>query len=191
MAQPVEAGYIRSARYTLTRPSDTSAYSIADAIANSTTNTAVVPLEFKVSREKGGSGLIIGSRLLTDSATAFGAIRLHLFNRKPFADAGYQADNAAIALTYASMRVGASDQMIDGDNVYPHGVPNKLPIIDFTTFTAQTSSAMSIGQCDQTELEFVCAPDSQLIYGLLEARAVFTPASGQFFVPMLSVRGIT
>ena len=191
MAQEVEPGYIRSARYTLTRPANTDAYAIADIIANSATGSAVVPIEFKVAKTKGGAGFVIGAQCLTNSATAFGAIRLHLFNRPPFVAAGYPADNAALALTYAAMRVGSFDQNIDGDNVYPHAIPNKLPVIDFTTFQAHTSSAIAIGQCDQTELAFNCAPDSQLIYGLLEARAVFTPASEQTFVPMLHVRGIS
>lgn len=191
MAHEVEPGYIRSARYQFTRPTDTTPYSIGDALANSSTAASVVPIEFKVAKENGGAGLIIGAQLLTDSATAFAAIRLHLFNRKPFADAGYQADNSAIALTYAAMRAGNADQAIDGDNISPHGVPNKLPIIDFTTFTAQTSSAMSIGQCDQTELPFVCAPNSKLIYGLLEVRAAFTPANGQSFTAILNARGFS
>ena len=186
MAETIEPGYIRSARATFTRPSDTNAYAVADAIANSTTAGSVIPMSFRVAKNNGGTGKIIGSQLLTDSATAFGAIRLHLFNRAPFAVAGYQADNSALALTYAAMLTGAADQSADG-----YGVPNKLPLIDFTTFTAYTTSAMSIGVCDQTELDFMCAPDSQLIYGLLEARAIFTPASAQNFSAMLSVEGVS
>ena len=191
MAHEVEPGYVRSARYTLTRPNDTTPYSIGDALANSSTASAVVPIEFKVAKENGGAGFVTGAQLLTDSATAFGAIRLHLFNRAPFAAAAYTADNSAIAITYAASRVGIADQAIDGDNISPHNVPNKLPLIDFTTFTAQSSSAMSIGQCDQTELAFTCAPNSKLIYGLLEVRAAFTPVALQNFVPMLYVRGIS
>lgn len=191
MAKEVEPGYIRAARYQLTRPSDTTAYAIGDALANSSTAASVVPLEFKVAKENGGAGFVTGAQIATDSATAFGALRLHLFNRKPFADAGYQADNSALALTYAAMRAGNADQAIDGDNISPHGVPNKLPAIDFTSFNAHSSSAYAVGTCDQTELAFVCTPNSKLIYGLLEVRAVFTPANAQNFTVILHARGIS
>ena len=191
MAHEVEPGYVRSARYTFARPADGNAYAIGDAIANDTSGSLVVPMEFKLAKENGGMGYITGAQLLVDSATAFGAMRLHLFNRAPFATAAsYQGDNAALALTYAAMRVGAADQKIDGDNLSPHSIPNKLPLIDFTTFQAHTTSAISIGQCDQTEPMFVCGPGTKIIYGLLEARAVFTPANAGNFVVMLTARGI-
>src|SRR5689334_6722917 len=81
-----------SAGTELTRPSDANPYAIADAIANDTTGANVTPLSFTAGRAVGGTGKIIGANLVLDSATAFGAIRLHLFNQAPFAAAGYQAD---------------------------------------------------------------------------------------------------
>ena len=176
--------YIRSAAYELTRPSDTTAYAANDAIANSTTAASVTPLEFGVARRaSGGSGLVIGARLLTNSATAFAAMRLHLFNRAPFAVAGYQADNAALALTYSAL--------MDGEAASTNPNDNYIGSIDFATFVAHSSSARSIGTCDQTELEFLTKPGSNKIYGLLEAMAAFTPASAQTFDIILSVRGVS
>lgn len=179
MAQEVETGY-RSAGYELTRPGNTDAYAVGDHMANSTTAADVVPLEFEVAIVNGGRGKIIGSDMIANSATAFGAMRLHLFNRAPFAAAGYQADNAALALTYAAMQTG---------NGVSNPKNNYIGYVDFTTFVAQSSSALSIGTSEQTELNFACQHDSKKIYGLLEARAVFTPASSGKFNPILHVEG--
>ena len=181
MAREVEAGYIRSAGYELTRPSDTNAYASGDAIANSTTAGSVVPLEFEVARDNGGAGKVIGAEMLTNSATAFGAMRLHLFNRAPFAAAGYQADNAALAITYAAMQTGSG---------ISNPKNNYIGYVDFNTFVAQSSSAVSIGTSEQTELNFTCNFDSKKIYGLLEARAAISPASGQLFTPVLQAQGV-
>ena len=160
----------------LTRPSDTTAYAIGDAIANSTTGSAVVPLQFTVARANSFTGRVIGAQIVTDSATAFGAIRLHLFDTTPFAAAGFQADNAALALTYTALTTGSAGTS-----------PHYLGYIDFQTFVAESASAVAIGACDQTELVFDCAASSQVVFGLLEARAAFTPASGQKFTVALDV----
>ena len=159
----------------LTRPSDTTAYAIGDAIANSATASSVTPLQFTIARVNSFTGLIIGAQLITNSATAFAAIRLHLFNTTPFAAAGFQADNAALALTYTALTAGSAGAL-----------PNYIGAVDFTTFVAQSSSAYSIGLSDQTELTFDCASASQVVFGLLEARAAFTPASAQKFSTVLS-----
>lgn len=182
MARDVEAGYIRSAGYEMTRPADANAYTSGDAIANSTTAGSVVPLEFEVARDNGGSGKIIGAEILTNSASAFGAMRLHLFNRAPFAAAGYQADNAALALTYAALQTGSG---------VSNAKNNYIGYVDFTTFVAHSSSALSIGTAELTELNFACNFDSKKIYGLLEARAAITPASGQLFTPVVHAQGVT
>lgn len=154
----------------LTRPSDTNAYAVGDAIANSTTAGSVTPLQFTVARSTGGAGRIIGAKLAVNSATAFGAMRLHLFNTTPFAAAGFQADNAALALTYTAVKTGSA-----GTN------PNYIGYIDFTTFTALSSAAVSIGVSDLTELNFDTPAGVSVIFGLLEARAIFTPASAETF----------
>lgn len=160
----------------LTRPTDTNAYAIGDAIANSTTAASVTPLQFTVARGTGGAGRINGAQLMVDSATAFGAIRLHLFNTTPFAAAGFQADNAALALTYTAIKTGSA-----GSN------PNYIGYIDFPTFTALSASAVANGVCDLTELNFDTASGSSVIFGLLEARAAFTPANGGKFNVSLDV----
>lgn len=160
----------------MTRTSDANAYAIGDHISTTVTGSAVTPIQFTVARAAAGTGRVIGAQLTLDSATAFGAMRLHLFNQAPFAAAGYQADNAALALTYTALKTGAA-----GAN------PNYIGFIDFTTFIAQSSSSVSSGVCDMTELNFACAAGSQVIFGLLEARAVFTAGNGGKFNMSLDV----
>lgn len=175
-ASDVQRDFPVKASVELTRPSDTTAYAIGDAIANSTTGSAVTPLQFTVARSAGFTGRVVGAQLITDSATAFGAIRLHLFNTTPFAAAGFQADNAALALTYTALTTGSAGTS-----------PHYLGYIDFQTFVAESASAVSLGVCDLTELVFDTAAASSVIFGLLEARAAFTPASGQKFTVALDV----
>lgn len=182
MATATAPGYIRSAAYEITRPADTTAYASGDHITTTTTAGDVVPMEFEVARDNGGTGKVVGAILLTSSATAFGAMRIHLFNNAPFAAAGYQADNAALALTYAAMQTGSG--VTNPKNNY-------IGYVDFTTFVAQSSSALSIGTCELTELNFACIGGSKKIYGLLEARAAITPASAQKFTAIIQSRGIT
>ena len=160
----------------LTRTADGNAYAIGDQIASTITAGSVTPLQFTVARSAGFTGRIIGSQLITDSATAFGAIRLHLFNTTPFAAGGFQGDNAALALTYTALTTGSAGT-----------APHYIGYVDFITFIAQSASAESIGQADQTEMVFDCAAASSVIFGLLEARAAFTPASAQKFTVALDV----
>lgn len=159
-----------SAATEMTRTSDGNAYAIGDAISTTVTGSAVTPITFTVARANGYPGRIIGALMFVNSATAFAYIRLHLFNQAPFAAAGYQADNAALALTYTAMKTGAA-----GAN------PNYIGYVDFNGWVAQSASAASYGTSDQTELQFAPAAASQSIYGLLEARAAFTPASAETF----------
>jgi len=170
------AQFATSVATELTRTSDGNAYAVGDQIASTITAGSVTPLQFTVGRAVAGTGRIIGSLLAVNSATAFGAIRLHLFNTTPFAAGGFQGDNAAIALTYTALKTGSA-----GTN------PNYIGYIDFQTFLAMSSSAISNGVCDLTELSFRCAAASQVIFGLLEARAVFTPASAETFNVTLDI----
>ena len=160
----------------LTRPADTNAYAVGDAIASTTVAGDVTPLTFAAANEPGFVGRIVGARLITDTATATGAMRLHLFNTTPFAVGGFQADNAALALTYTALKTGSAGAL-----------PNYLGWIDFSSFVAHSASSVAVGACDQTELYFDCPATSSLIYGLLEARAIFTPASAQRFSAVLDI----
>lgn len=94
-----------------TKTADASAYSSGDAIANSTTASAVVPLTFDFS---GGytKGAVWGARAVVTPASGNLVITgldfdLLLFRPKsgiPFAAGSYAADNAALNVSAAAMR---------------------------------------------------------------------------------------
>lgn len=94
---------------TFSRPADNVAYATGDHIANSTTGSAVVPILFPVTPSE---GRITGCRAVVTPATGNLVIvaldfDLLLFRPEtsiPFADAGFPADNAALAITAASYR---------------------------------------------------------------------------------------
>jgi len=162
-----------------TRPADTNAYAAGDAMATTTTAGSVVPLTFTASRVEGFSGHIVGADLILDSATAFGWMRLWLFNNAPFAAAGYQADNSALALTYAALTTGAAGAL-------PAQV-GLIGYIDFDTFIARSSSALATGVMQYATLPYAPANASKAIYGVYEAMAAFTPKSAGKFTTVLHV----
>jgi hypothetical protein len=92
------------------RPADNTAYQSGDAIANSTTGTAVVPLTFSLPNYR--YGRLIGARCVVTPASGNLVIAaldfdLLLFNPAaniPFAAAGFTADNAQMSITAAAMR---------------------------------------------------------------------------------------
>jgi hypothetical protein len=174
-------------QYTFTRPADTTAYAAGttaapgaagDLIANSVTNTAVVPLKFRVARssgQNGGVAYIRGARMFRTGGTAaagqhsiVGAIRLHLFNtNNRVSVAG--GDNAAF-------------------NASP--VSNWMGYIDLVAIACapglRTSGAVSTqvywGSPARTGEMLVNLSATQVsIQGLLETRVAFTPISGEIF----------
>lgn len=173
---------------TFTRPSDTTAYAAGDIVANSTTGASVVPLRFPALRTANGSGVITGGRVIkSDDDLTNASFRLWIFSRQPFAAAGYPADNAALTLTYAAMQ-------------------SFVGMIDFTTFIDAGSANVAVANPTRNLLPFNCSraqrmPTSdtitvggvtydgtQLLYGVLEARAAYTPASAEQFTVWLDVQ---
>jgi hypothetical protein len=174
-------GFTRSISAQLTRPADATAYADGDHIANSTTAGSVVPITFSgAARGFGFSGIVSGARLVTNSATATGTIRLHLFNQEPFAAGGYQADNSALALTAAALTTGG--------NASSGILNNYIGVIEFATWVAHSSSAAAVGVGTRFMLPYQPGPSSTAIFGLLQARAAITPISGQVFTATLDVQ---
>lgn len=146
-----------------TRPADTTAYASGDLVANSTTAGSVVPLSFLlVNAGSGGQSQIERARLLTSSTSVTNAsFRLHLFETSPTSAVG---DNAAFSCTNASY-CGAMDIVVAqafSDGAAGVGVPN-------------------IGT------RIVVEPTATTLYGLLEARAAYTPTSGGTFTVTLEL----
>ncbi len=173
---------------TFTRPADTTAYAAGDIVANSTTGASVVPLRFPALRTANGSGVITGGRIIkSDDDLVNASFRLWVFSAQPFASAGYPADNAALTLTYAAMQnfVG----MIDFTSFIDAGSANVAvanPTRNMMPFNASRSQRMPTS--DTITAGGVTYDGTQLLYGVLEARAAYTPGNAEQFTVWLDVQ---
>lgn len=173
-------GFSATTAIELTRPADTLIYAAGDALANSTTAASVVPLSFPLAgRGSGLGGIILGGKLITNSTSAIAAVRLWLFNQEPFAAAGYQADNAALALTYNSLKLGGAS--FEDDNL--------IGYIDFASFTTTSTSSISEAVFPvRTSAAYRTLASLQTIFGLYEVKTAFTPISAQTFLTTLDIQ---
>lgn len=148
----------------MTRPADTTAYALGDLVANSTTAGSVVPLPFTVARLPAGSGMIRRARLRKSGTSITNAsFRLHLYSASPTPSNG---DNGAWLTNQVANYIGSFD--ITMDKVFTDGASgNGLPTIG-------------------SEINFSLA-SGQVVYGLLEARAAYTPVSAETFDLALEV----
>lgn len=155
----------------MTRPADTTAYASGDLVANHATAASVVPLVFSnVGRRLGSKGWITRARLtLSLALIANAAFRLHLFNVSPVATVLPNGDNGALVPALKTGYQGfidlvATQAFAFGDGTILEGVP----IIN--------SVAAPNG------LPFTCGAASDDLWGLLEARAAYVPASAETFL---------
>ncbi len=146
-----------------TRPADTTAYSANDLIANSTTNTSVVPMTFSLGY--GQSFKIYQAKVKYNSATnTNGKFLIHLYQASPTVTNG---DNGAWLSTESSYLGNIA--------------------IDSTLQTFSDNSK-GIGTYVNTSLEvpmLVQADTNYRIYGLLQATAAYTPTSAEVFTVSL------
>lgn len=141
-----------------TRPADTTAYAVGDLVANSTTAGSVVPLSWGITRVDAGSAWVRRARLQKSSTSVTNAqFRLHLYNTSPTPDNG---DNGSWSTNQSANYLGYMDFILT--EVFNDGTAgNAVPEVG-------------------TEINFVL-DSGRSIYGLLEARAAYTPASGEIF----------
>ena len=148
----------------LIRPADTTAYAVNDAVSNSTSAPTVLTFT-NLARANAKSGYLVKARLITDQKANVAQFRLHLFHTTTTAI----NDNAAYALLYAN-----KDKAVG--------------YIDFNSMTTEDATASDAAFSMWTgQLHFVCDSASRTLYGLLETKTAFTPASGQKFYVELSV----
>lgn len=160
----VTAGIIRRPTAKFTRPADTTAYASGDLVANSTTANQVVPMQFTVARESGGSGMIRRARIRKSGTSISNAsFRLHLYNVAPTPSNG---DNGVWLTNQSIEYVGALD--IVCDRAFTDGsIGNGVPTVGF-------------------EINFKLESGA-ILYGLMEARGAYTPASAEVFLVELEV----
>ena len=155
-------GFCAVARDRFTRPNDTNAYSTGDLIANSTTAGSVVPLEFLGCSFDGGGTRIEAVRIRkSGTSTTNAQFRVHLYALAPTASNG---DNGAFLTNRADDYLGAFDVTVDRS--FTDGACGRGLSMTGTPLT-------------------VVLPTGTIIYGLLEARAAYTPAAQEVFTVIL------
>lgn len=145
---------------TFTRPADTTAYAIGDLIGNSTTAASVTRMNFTTAtRVAAGTATIRRARIKKSGTGVTGAaFRLHIFKADP--STLTVGDNAAITFPLA----------------------NWMGAMDCTITQVGTDGAKGIAvPIEGAEINFKLA-SGQTIYGLLEARGAYTPASAEVFI---------
>lgn len=138
---------------TVVQGSGAVAYAIGDVISASTP----VPYRFNIGRLD-MQGYITNAILTTSRSAHTEALRLHLFSQS----ITVPADNAALVLdtSWQSLYLG---------------------YVDFSTFItsgAGSTFALSVGAFNRPSAFF---SNDGTVYGVLEARAAFTPTAGQTF----------
>jgi hypothetical protein len=146
------------------RPANTTAYASGQLVANSTAAGSVVSLSFTAARVNGG-GLLIRRAVIAKSSTSLtnAQFRLHIYTSSPTLANG---DGAAWSTT-------RSGHVCD---------------IDVTMVNAFTDGADGAGVPNVGADCNVQANAGTAIFGLLEARAAYTPANGETFTVLLDVR---
>lgn len=155
-----------------TRPNDTTAYASGDLVANNTTAGSVTPMSWTAPRYATGSGQVRRARLKKSGTTVTNAsFRLHLYAADPSAATGISnGDNGAWLTKHASY-LGSID-------IDMQAAGNGRVFSD----AAAAPGAVGVG----SELGFDLASGST-IYGLLEARAAYTPAAQEVFTCELEI----
>lgn len=162
-SKPVK-GRILAPSANFTRPSDTTAYASGDLVANSTTAASVAALQWDLRRGDEGNidGFVRKLRAYSsDTDVTNASFRLHLYKANPVSTAPTNGDNGAFAVATAGISasyLGSIDYSLDrtvNGVAWGAGVPTSGVEINFT--------------------------DVGILYGLIEARAAYTPASAEVF----------
>lgn len=146
------------------RPADVIAYAVGDLVANSTVAVSVVPLVFQVGRETKRGAVITKARLRKSGAVITNAaFYLHLYRRSPTVTNG---DNGVYLSNEADDYIGA------------FSIPSMMAFSDGAAGNGGPLEGSSV-----IHLPIV----AENIFGLLEARGAYTPASGETFTAFLEM----
>lgn len=164
----VSANPIAVVSANFTRPSNTTAYTSGDLVADTVTAGSVAPLTFATAaRTTAGSGQVLRARLKKSTNTTTAAsFRLHLYKSSPTCTNG---DNDAW-LTTQSGYLGSFD--LDAS-----GSAGRV----FSDPAAEVIGVPTVG----SQVNFVATATT--IYGLLEARGAYTPGSAEVFTVELEI----
>jgi len=147
-----------SSSIAFTRPANTTAYTFGDLVANNTTAGSVTPISVDAARAIDTVSSMIRCRLEKTGTSVTSAIfRVHFYNELPTVTNG---DNGVWLSTQAGY-VGSVD--ITVDKAFSDG--------------AEGIGAPSAGSA----LIFAPVSGTTTLYALIEARAAYTPVSGEQF----------
>lgn len=152
---------IRNITGSFTRPADTTAYASGDLVANSTTAGSVTPVTLTHVGNRPAGTAIIRRVILRKSGTSVTNtdFRVHLYRTSSITCAN--GDNGAWSTNQVANYIGGFSVSIDRaftDGAFGAAVP-------------------IVG----SEMMVRLGPAEQSIYALVEARAAYTPASGEVF----------
>jgi hypothetical protein len=163
--QMIVGGNTAAPSANFTRPADTTAYADGDAVANSTTAGSVVALTFSpyLANRTAMTGCVRRARIHKSGTTVTSAsFRLHLFTASPGVANG---DNGAFV---------------------PSVMTGWLGSIAVTVDEAGTAGSIGVGvPVTGAEINFAISGTS--IYGLLEAKAAYTPGNAEVFTVTLEM----
>ena len=146
-----------------TRPSNTTAYTSGDLVANNTSAGSVVAMQFTIAVGNGRALKIKSVKLETTSTTATnGDFRLHLYAADPTVTNG---DNG-VWLTTESTYIG-------------------FITLDALLAFSDAIAAVTVPSVD-TQLYWRLASGT-ILYGLLEARAAYDPSSAEVYEVTLNI----
>ena len=145
---------------------DTTQYAINDVVNNSTdAGSATVFTFVNAGRVNGGTGYITNVRLVKSTVTTTNAVfRVWLYGTAPTP----LADNTPFTLLYANKAI-------------------RLGYVDFSFTTEGSGSDSASAAAYNVNLKFACAANSRDLYGVIEAKAAYTPASQEKFWVELTV----
>jgi hypothetical protein len=151
------------------RPGNTTAYQDTDLLANDVDAADVVPLRFGVSKLARGNGRIIGARIFKDHQTFTNFnVTLHLFSVAPVVTNG---DNGALAVSTAEHYLGAI-------------------AMDASTgaFVSSTDGIKAFRLTTPISFDLELNADAgRILYGLLEAKAAYSPQNAEVFKVWLEI----
>lgn len=144
-----------------TRPADTTAYSLGDLVANSTTAGSVVPMTLTIRPEARGNVIRRCRIKKSGTSTTNAQFRVHFYESS--------------AITFANGDNGAWST---------NNVANYVGAMDVTVDRAFTDGAAGMGvPITGSEMNY----DIGVIYAVIEARGAYTPASAETFTVEIEV----
>lgn len=150
---------------TVTRPADTNIYAAGDLVSNSITAGSVLYPTIQITNNNDQTMKLTRMRLRKSGTTLTnGIFRIHLYRTQP--------------------------TVVNGDNGVwsTNNVANYVGSFDVTMSRAFSDGAIGIGS--PTEGPYVATPPASAgntLFYLIEARAAYTPASGEVFTPVIEV----